>query len=445
MEISKTPPQARCQETHAVPFQSQEPGTQLATMISEGLFMQAMAEPPSADRTLAVWGALAGEITNIVMEGGVPHQGKAAELGRMFQAIDQYCNSVLYENPPDVSQPDNPLAEQLLKMPGIELFAKQATQVLEAIENNTDGILAEGFMQPDENLNEPDTLLEASGYGSDEISPSEVSLSSIIQGTTGKDGVDHANVNCAILKTLLTPHRQRGLDSCAIDSTIISETINHPARMAGMYKGLLLGGAAITPAGEKIPLQEFAPFLAEGTFAGNEAPFPVTNLDSALFHGLACMLYGENDVSDKSAAYKLAASMPMMYLGIRKQDLEQYCMDLTKSGAITIIATKAGQRTYIPGHFDPEHFNHGQNFVVVGISESKGMVYVDTNWIDPDSGCPIYMKIPTGQPTPQNGYELCTVNFSESLHETSLEHKCRIKSGMVFIMPDRQSQAEDLS
>jgi hypothetical protein len=355
-------------------------------------------------RTMDAWQALAGEITNLVIgPGGLPNRAEAGVLLTVFSEINQYCNNQLYGGGGGATLASlSPLAQHLLggtpgsaALPGIELFAKQATQVLGAIAHDTgapEDILTVGFSLPDP------------GWG-DQI------VSDLLQGTTGSPNLDVSNLHSAILKTLLTPHRQIGLDSCAIDSTIISETINHPARMAGMYKGLLIVGAIFTPTNTVVVnQQQFDPFLNHD-FAGRRVNFPMTNLDSMLVHSLACMLYENNDVSSQPAAYELAANMPEKYLGTR-QPAEIFNVDTTwRAFAIDVcrfltcrtvrptgsdlaqtVSRLAGNRPYIPTRFLLTNFDHGQNFIVAA---SPNNLVIDTNWIDPSTGCPIYWKIDT--------------------------------------------------
>jgi hypothetical protein len=377
-------------------------------------------------RTMAAWQALAGEIANLVVDSttGVPNPAKAGELLTVFSEINQYCDNRLYGDR-TTALPTNPLAQLLLDtgagaganaLPGIELFAKQATRVLGAIANDaTTNILANGFFPAGTTI--VDSSIAAAGYGAATTIPT-VNLSTLLQGTTGSSDLGIANLNSAILKTLLTPHRQVGLESCAIDSTIISETINNPARMAGMYKDLLTPtprgttGETQTPARTVVKLKQFTPFLRARTFAGNTNSFPMTNLDSMLVHSLAYMLYGNNNVSATPTAYGLAAAMPTKYLGAGPNGAFNVDTTTGKISAIDVgqlllrrvivsiiktplqaVSDSALGRPYIPSHFNLAGFNHGQNFLGSAATSAATMIFTDTNWIDPRTGCPTYWQI----------------------------------------------------
>lgn len=140
--------------------------TLLANIQAAGAFATAMATHvvvgPGADntpRTMNAWQVLAGEITKMVVDQttGQLDQGKAGELSEVFSGIDKYCDNLFYygsyDDGDEEALPADPLAQYLLgvsagtpgALPGIELFAKQATQVLGAIANDaTTNISANG-------------------------------------------------------------------------------------------------------------------------------------------------------------------------------------------------------------------------------------------------------------------------------------------------------------
>jgi hypothetical protein len=128
-------------------------------------------------RTMAAWQALAGEITSLVIDpaSGVLDPAKAGELLTVFSKIEQYCDNQLYGDR-TTALPTNPLAQHLLTgttpggaplgaLPGIELFAKQATQVLKAIASDTTatGILKDGFFPAGTTI--VDSSIGAAGHG----------------------------------------------------------------------------------------------------------------------------------------------------------------------------------------------------------------------------------------------------------------------------------------
>jgi hypothetical protein len=184
-----------------------------------------------------------------------------------------------------------------------------------------------------------------------------------------------------------------------------------------MCKSLLGTGTVKTPAMTDVALQQFTPFLTARTFAGNTNSFPMTNLDSMLVHSLAYMLYGNNNVSATPTAYGLAATMPTKYLGPlsgRKPPI--IGIFAVGTGSITLalptpstpvlassIQGLASGRTYVPSHFDLTGFNHGQNFLgsAAAAAHTATMIFTDTNWIDPGTGCPTYWQIDAAGATRQ--------------------------------------------
>ena len=161
----------------------------------------------------------------------------------------------------------------------------------------------------------------------------------------------------------------------------------------------------------------------------------MANLDSMLVHSMACMLYEDKNVSEKQNAWNAASHMPTKYLGIGQTALSDHIVDLSTPGAAATVNGKIEGRQYIPGHFDPEKFSHGQNFVVAGITDNA--VYIDTNWIS-SGGRPTYMKIPIGSVLLATGAELSVVNIvDENLSHSSIGNEKRIESSSVIIMPKK--------
>jgi hypothetical protein len=152
------------------------------------------------ERTMAAWQTLAGEITALVMDPttGVPNQANATQLSSIFSEIDQHCDNQLYGGTP-ISSALSPIAQHLLggsqstALPGIELFAKQATQVLGAIANNTTatGILKDGFFPQGTTIG--NSSVTAAGYGAALTSPPAVEISALLTGTTDSPNLDAQN------------------------------------------------------------------------------------------------------------------------------------------------------------------------------------------------------------------------------------------------------------
>jgi hypothetical protein len=60
----------------------------------------------------------------------------------------------------------------------------------------------------------------------------------------------------AILSSLFTPHRQRALPTCTIDSLINAEIRNHPEQLIKMYRQMLVGDQFTLPSGHAIRQQK---------------------------------------------------------------------------------------------------------------------------------------------------------------------------------------------
>jgi hypothetical protein len=197
-------------------------------------------------------------------------------------------------------------------------------------------------------------------------------------------------------------------------------------------------------------LRQFCPFLTAGTFAGNEKPYPMTNLDSMLVHSMAYMLYVDEDVQEKNKAWDIAIGMPKKYLG--EEAAKKAFTDKIRTDKLDAkMFFKADGRKYVPAIFNISTKNesiemgknkgneekdskggnswvHGQNFIIV--RQTANAICVDTNWIE--SGRPIYWEISTKTST---SFDLNQYFFNgqvkSSIQQKSFQH------GQIYIMPKK--------
>jgi hypothetical protein len=286
------------------------------------------------------WKSFADIISHLVFDinRGLPNTGRAKILADFFQEITEYCDDQMFNNGNGSAKlPDHNLAKLLFglednnmsSLPGIELFARQAAAVLRAIANNTDKILTEGF------FSNRDSFCHSAGWnlpiygGFDKNSDPRntkyypATILNIISWTLDHNGTiskgnnpanfqaNIYNVNKAILKTLLTPHRSiNGLQSYAVDALMINQCINHPERMAKMYKDLLMeNGATLWQSEIRMHPCAFEPFLYKGGFCNNFGTLNITDLDSLLCHSLASEIFKWMDCKDPGNIYARSVSM----------------------------------------------------------------------------------------------------------------------------------------
>jgi hypothetical protein len=96
-------------------------------------------------------------------------------------------------------------------------------------------------------------------------------------------------------------------------------------------------------------------------------------------------------------------------------------------------------RKYVPAMFDLKteedtSWVHGQNFVIV--AHTTDAIYVDTNWIDNETGRPVYWQITTGTTSSSKSTQFNPMQYSfDGIGKVVATENTEFQHGDIFIMP----------